>query len=290
MSEIGFAERLRRSTVARHYGNSLPIWQNELYRWHIGKCQSSYTAKVDNEAKAMADTVRANGFVLINDAIAPELAKRMSNNISELIARDPEQKHKGRTAHLQYRVADPLTVLGVEVLDLFRGKADGVIRSYLNSYYKLHSIACYRSIPAKDPDGAWLWHSDNYPPGVKKIMLYLTDCDPERGSTSFINPSSTAALRKAGYYGIYPSERREDLSSLASGAGFNVEPQWPSIDAGSAIFFDNNSFHRANIPRTGYRDVTTFTVMPSTEPWDVVLKAKGINSLRAERSMYPHRP
>jgi hypothetical protein len=290
MTGVGLIERARRVTSARRYGNSLPILLNQRYRSYVAACQKAYSGPYDAAAEQQAEVMRKNGFVVIEDAIDAGLACAMSERISGLIANEPSHGHKGRTAHLQYRVSDPLAVLGEEVLDLFRGKADGVLRSYFRSWYRLHSPACYRSVPSHDPDGAWLWHTDNYPSAVKKIMLYLTDCDPERGSTSFITPSDTAALRRVGYYGVYARERLEDVSVLAKAAGIKAGFQWPSIKAGSAIFFDNNSLHRANIPKSGYRDVITFTVLPSREPWDVALKRRGLAAFKAERSMFPNYP
>jgi hypothetical protein len=287
---IGVMERVWRKFMFPRYGNSLPYPTNRRYARYVGACQARYGGAADRQAAALAEKVRADGFVQIENALAPDVARAMSAKISALIAAEPDDKNKGRTAHLQYRVKQPIRVLGAEVLDLFRGPADAVLQAYFGSLYRLHSVACYRSVPTDDPQGAWLWHIDNYPPYVKKIMLYLTDCDPKLGATSFISPGETAKLREGGYFGIFPEERSENLDRFAARAGITPRAQTREIKAGSALLFDNNTLHRANIPEVGYRDVITFTVMPSAEPWEQVLQREGVDKMEARKAMYPADP
>ena len=287
---VGVMEQIWRRFMFPRYGNSLPFPTNRRYLVYNEKCRRGYSNGAGPSANALAQKVMSDGFVQIDNAIAADQARAMSERISALIAAEPDSKKRGRTAHLQYRVNDPVRTLGSEVLDLFRGPADAVLRAYFKSWYRLYGVACYRSVPSGDPQGAWLWHVDNYPPAVKKIMLYLTDCGPNLGATSFVPPSQTKALRGSGYFGIYPQERSEDLSSFAARAGIEPKIQTCTIKAGSALFFDNNTLHRANIPEVGFRDVITFTVMPSDRPWKDHLDREGIAALEARTSMYPNDP
>ena len=287
---VGVMEQIWRRFMFPRYGNSLPFPMNRRYALYNEKCRRGYTDGAATPASELAQKVSKDGFVQIHDAIASDKARAMSERVSKLIAAEPASKKRGRTAHLQYRVNDPIRTLGSEALELFRGPADAVLRAYFKSWYRLYSVACYRSVPSSDPQGAWLWHIDNYPPAVKKIMLYLTDCEPKLGTTSFVSPAQTKALRGSGYFGIYPYERSEDLSSFAARAKIDPNIQTCTIEAGSALFFDNNTLHRANIPEVGFRDVITFTVLPSDSPWDKVLDGEGIAALEARTSMYPNDP
>lgn len=282
----------RRHLTADHYGNSLPILLNERYRRYNDMCRKTFKPQpnADERAAAAAEALRRDGFYVIENAIPENLAHRLSERITAKIERTPQHNHQAQTRHLQYVVEPPIGVLGEEVLDLFRGPADHAIRLHLNSFYRLHQVKCYRSIPAENPIGAWLWHTDNYPPEVKKIMLYLTDCNPENGVTSFISLEHTAKLQRAGYFGVNHGERRGDLESYARDLGVDIDVKWNSIKAGSAILFEVNTLHRANIPRLGFRDVVTFTLMPSPIAWDVELARRGIERLEAEKAMYPIYP
>jgi hypothetical protein len=285
-------EKVRRRFIYPRYGNSLSLPINLRYSKYIEKCRQRFVRENQptDADMAMVEKVRTNGFAQIVDAITPERARAMSEKITDIASGQTSSKKKARTAHLRYAVGQPIKELGPGILDLFRGPADPVLLAYFDSWYRLINVACYRTIPSSNPQGAWLWHTDNYPPAVKKIMLYLTDCEPKLGATSFISPAETARLRGGGYYGIMPDERSEDLTAFASRAAIKPTIQTPTVTAGSALLFDNNALHRANIPEIGYRDVVTFTVMPSAEPWETVLNREGLESLNNAKAMYPDRP
>ena len=286
------AERLRRRLTAQHYGNSLPVLLNERYRRYNTACRRDYAGarEADEVIVGLEGELRRDGFAIIQNAIPEVQARGLSDRITAQIARMPEHRHRGQTRHLQYMVDHPIRTLGEEVLDLFRGPADRLLREHFGSHYRLHQVKCYRSLAAEDPKGAWLWHTDNYPPEVKKIMLYLTDCNPEQGATSFIAPDQTTRLQRAGYFGIGYEERSGDLETYARKCGVAVDIKWRSIKAGSAILFEVNTLHRANIPRIDFRDVVTFTVMPSPLPWDAALARDGVEKLEGEKTMYPTHP
>lgn len=287
---MSFIQDLARDAKLKRYGNSRPFLLNWRYSSYIKSCQETSKPTTDVAALASAQKVRDNGFVLIENAVSPDSAARMSDRITKLIESGSSSSARSKTAHLQYRVDRPLSVLGEEVLDLFRGPADPILQAYFGSWYRLFTAACYRSLPAENPIGAWLWHIDNNPPSVKKIMLYLTDCGPEQGVTSFISPTQTLQLREAGYRGILPPERTDDLTPFANKAGIQPTVHTPTVKAGSALFFDNNSLHRATIPTKGYRDVITFTVLPNPKPWDKALAEDGVEALNARSGDYPRNP
>lgn len=129
-----------------------------------------------------------------------------------------------------------------------------ILRAYFGSWFYVRDVYCYRTQPVPAAQGSYQWHRDNYPPGSMKVMVYLTDVEPEDG------PLTVAAGSHAGFE---PSlgrvgDRYEDAF---------VRERFSLKDCvgprGTVILFNNNAIHRATDPRRGHRDVVNFTVFPS---------------------------
>jgi hypothetical protein len=205
--------------------------------------------------------------VQLLDALGSATAKALSDRISDFVATGKGIYPHKNTAHLQSILKNPLDDLP-ETLETFANPAvDSAIRAYFGAYYKIHGVTAYRSHPTESVRASWLWHIDNDPPTIKKLMVYLTESGEHSGATRFLDAQTSAAFKKAGYYGRFENERVEDLAPFAEAHGLPFEPRWFEVKAGSALFFDNNLIHRAVPPEGGYRDVITFVLMPSNRPW-----------------------
>src|SRR6185312_3094981 len=115
-------------------------------------------------------------------------------------------------------------------------------------------IDCYRTYQG-DREASWLWHIDNVPPYVAKVLLYLTDSDSETGATEFIQGHDTRSFMRAGYFGVTRSERSADLAELAHTKRLSYRPVSFALKAGDAVVFNTNTLHRGGIVSHGYRDV-----------------------------------
>ncbi|MCA9060321.1 MAG: phytanoyl-CoA dioxygenase family protein, partial [Planctomycetaceae bacterium] len=135
----------------------------------------------------------------------------------------------------------------------------------------------------------WLWHSDNVPTETLKVMLHLTDAGPDQGATLFMSFDDTQEYFRAGYRGD-TSQRVADLQGFASTHDLPFRPFSHHAKAGDVMLFNNNALHRAVPPRSGYRDVLTYLILPNPIPWDQQLALDGISAIESCPGGYPRDP
>ena len=121
-------------------------------------------------------------------------------------------------------------------------------------------IYIYRNIHTTKPISSWLYHYDNNPPTVLKIMIYLTDVD-----------ESTAPLETIPSMVCSPSRQGPDHWKTAPNNS-RVTPTDEQIKnkrqyvgkAGTSLLFYPNTVHRATVPEKGkIRDVLIIRVKPT---------------------------
>ena len=163
------------------------------------------------------------------------------------------------------------------------GLADEVLTSVEKKLYGcdayLFGLYIYRTSPNENyvPRASWLWHMDNHPKEVIKVMVYLTDVGEENGPfTVLTHPDRDN--REPGYKGckqptsridytkwqFHPSRYTAEEINKAVKAGAKVQPQLGP--KGSVVAFDNNILHRANLTKEGHRDVAIFMIKPHDKP------------------------
>lgn len=124
-------------------------------------------------------------------------------------------------------------------------------------------VYIYRNVYQDIEKSSWLWHYDNNPPTVYKIMIYL--CDVGEGNAPFqyvenmLNePSRTGTDKwekaKHGSRVDPATVRQNNIRTVFGPKGFS--------------FLQNpNCTHRATVPFIGsHRDVLTLRVRPTIEP------------------------
>jgi hypothetical protein len=87
-----------------------------------------------------------------------------------------------------------------------------------------------------------LWHSDNYPAGNFKILVYLTDVGEQQAPFEHRVPVRYRPRRR----GLSWQETRE----ASDGASRTI-----TGPAGTTIIFNNNIVHKGNYCREGHRDI-----------------------------------
>lgn len=125
-------------------------------------------------------------------------------------------------------------------------------------------VYIYRNLPSRASDQvSWLWHYDNHPAQIRKIMIYLTDVTDETGPFEYLRAPETGAplyippTPLSGYGRISPGliQRR-----LAEGyQGHKV-----TGPKGTLVFFEENVVHKANVAKQECRDALFFQVRPAT--------------------------
>jgi hypothetical protein len=137
-------------------------------------------------------------------------------------------------------------------------------RKIYRSFVIVDKVFVYRTaVCVKPPQASWLWHYDNHPHEILKVLVYLTDVDEHSApfeylrSTESFQPVPGSPL--APLYGdsrVPESIVREHLQN-----GFEchkvVGPR------GTMIIFDNNIIHKGNLAKATHRDVLVLQVRPA---------------------------
>lgn len=134
----------------------------------------------------------------------------------------------------------------------------------------------YRSYHQKKKETSWLWHYDNNPKTVLKIMIYLTDVDETTAPFQYIPKGLNEPTRNgpddwklAPNSGRIP-DKEIDLSKVASIVG----------PKGFAFIQNPNCTHRATVPDAGkYRDILVLRVRPSIRSFGKYVSKKFTTSM-----------
>lgn len=140
-------------------------------------------------------------------------------------------------------------------------KVKNFLKEYYKSDFKIFSSDIYRTVPSQAEDkeehfNSLLWHFDNCPENLVKIMIYLNDVTVENGAISLVAKETSIKLRNKGYWNRWNNDAFLD----------EIENSKVYLEgkAGSVLFFSTHyCIHKATLPETGYRDVAVFLIQPS---------------------------
>ncbi|TAJ99296.1 hypothetical protein EPO44_10615, partial [bacterium] len=131
------------------------------------------------------------------------------------------------------------------------------------SYVIVDKVYVYRSLPTSvEEQVSWLWHYDNHPNEILKVMVYLTDVSDRSGPFEYFRlvtnhyPLFISPKPLLGYSRISPKIIERYLLD-------GYEASKVTGPVGTVVVFDNNVLHRATIPKGGYRDVVVLQVRPA---------------------------
>jgi len=137
-------------------------------------------------------------------------------------------------------------------------------RKVYRSYAIVEKVFVYRTPLCRQvPRASWLWHYDNHPHEILKILVYLTDVDERSGpfeylrSTQSFQPVPGSPL--APLYGNSRVPDRTIRRCLQNG----FEGHKVVGPTGTMILFDNNIIHRGNLAKDTQRDVLVLQVRPA---------------------------
>jgi len=141
--------------------------------------------------------------------------------------------------------------------------------SIFNSYSYLYGLYVYRNKPCKEtPRASWLWHYDNHPKEILKLMIYLTDTHEDTGCFEILTDKSGKAIKKE----TQRIDHKKWKSNHSRIVGKELEDYIKSGsktkkitgDKGTICLFDNNIIHRASTAKREYRDA----IVLMFRPWD----------------------
>jgi hypothetical protein len=132
------------------------------------------------------------------------------------------------------------------------------------AYVIVDKVYVYRNLVTRQaPQVSWLWHYDNHPNEISKVMIYLTDVTDKTAPFEFL-----AAERSGKALSLAPSPlvgtSRLGPDALERYMDLGFRSRRVTGKAGTLILFDNNIAHRANVATEGHRDVLVLQVRPAT--------------------------
>ncbi len=165
-------------------------------------------------------------------------------------------------AVIAVQLKDWLSVEGLDEL------CDIVLPQLEANVYGTHLIVdkvyVYRNLVSRAKEQvSWTWHYDNHPPGITKLMVYLTDVTEQTGPFEYLRSARTKeALYRtptplSGYGRISPSRLQRYLAE-------GYESCRVTGPCGTLLFFDENVVHKANVAKSGVRDAVVLQIRPAT--------------------------
>jgi hypothetical protein len=163
---------------------------------------------------------------------------------------------------ISLQLRDALSVEGVREL------GDAILpeieRRLFGSFVIIDKVYAYRNLVTRQKEQvSWLWHYDNHPTEVVKIMIYLTDVGPLNAPFEFVRRKATGEP-----LGFSPKPLLGDSRVNASRVDELVANGHEIVKAtgpkGTMLIFDDNVLHRATFAREGRRDVLVYQIRPAS--------------------------
>jgi hypothetical protein len=255
----------RDSGVLEDFGNTLSREINESYMAYWRSCASGPVAGLEILRRATPAILTRSA---ISRAAALEMSGKFSRELDErnLSIAETAKSLLARLTRPYVNLKRPLTMFGESVLALFDGEMGRLVREQYGSEFTVLWCDCYRATVGR-PTASWLWHFDNVPLPALKVLLYLSDTKDTGATTRMLNYEISQALKQRGYLGLTIGDRTADIKAVADAWNIPATVHAPELEAGDALLFHTNCFHQAVTPARGFRDVMTFFVLPSRQPW-----------------------
>ena len=260
----------------------VPLRITLRYLTYARQCRNAFTPGAPPSAttSAAAARLRRDGFVVLPPVDA-RLVKEIGARVGALV---PPPGTAGDDGGESWMIQLP-DVMGrvPEAVELLDAETVAVVEAYYRAHFKIFCVEIYRTVPtAEAPRLSSRWHIDNYPPGMLKAFVYLTDCDRTTGALNVHPRRRSRELIRAGFFDRMHAER--------FAAELDRDPIPVEGPAGTVILWDQNLVHRAVAPVTGHRDAVSIKLLPSIEPWRRHLARMGAALSYERRGQYPLDP
>jgi hypothetical protein len=255
----------RRAVRVRMFGNNQPFSVNLRNRRYLAEARKIWRARGERPLSASAGQwarqLGEQGYVQI--APSPEQAA-LYEGLQQRADRDFATPALC-TSPIDgaVRLKDGIGRLP-EICDVFTPDIVQAVESYLQSHFKIYWVQVYRTMPSeKAPEKSFLWHVDNCPQEVVKLMVYLTDTWENTGAFRLKPRPLSRSMISRGFWDRAQNVRFE--GELKDGATTRV---FEGAKGTRILFLNWGCIHRAKHPETSHRDVAVFNLIPSTIPWD----------------------
>ena len=245
-----------REKYKQEEGESEPLVENLVY---------DLTAAVHRPDDASTQTFFTfpDNYGSLIDSLSEKISAKMEDPNCHW--KDPSQNGYGMA--IQVRDIWDLP----EIEEIAQSLIPQVEKSIFNSYVFVSAVHTYRNITTDEPlRSSWLWHYDNNPHEAVKILIYLTDVTENTGPFEYLRHQATGdgikvPTSRTGHNHWLPPYiaesrmRPEDMVALENQGFEQTKVTGPK---GTAIFFDNNIVHKANVPIEAHRDIIILNIRP----------------------------
>jgi hypothetical protein len=267
----------RRALRVRLFGNNQALSINLRNRRYHTKAQRVWAGSrpAQPAGAEAAERLASEGYAVFAPASAEPLFESLKARAEEAFA-VPE--FCTRPIDGAIRLKDSIARLP-QICEVITPQIVQAVEAYFRSFFKIYWVQVYRTVPSERmPEASFLWHVDNCPPQVVKLMAYLTDTYEDTGAFRLKpRPLSRELIRR----GFWDRSRNERFASQLEEPSTTTVFEGPK---GTRILFLNwGCVHRAKHPERSHRDVAVFNFVPSMVPWDEHMRAhKAELSLRED--------
>ena len=168
---------------------------------------------------------------------------------------------KCRTFPSAIQLIDFLDVDGLE--ELSAHLVPQVERTIYESYASVDKVYVYRSlVTPRPPESSMLWHFDEHPKEMLKIMIYLSDVDEGSGPFTYLASPRPANAVNGARNPIGGHSRVSEVR-IANYVASGCEIRHVTGPRGTMILFHDNAIHRGLPPTQSHRDVVVLQLRPS---------------------------
>jgi len=269
MTQAPTLKRLARDTYVRTslrlFGNHVGFGVNALYFAHalLYRLRNGAARGLDAPGSSNLEELRTKGYTKIDPVLSPEQILALQTKLDFCFSDPDKVVHSLEDGGL-VRLRRCLMELPELEAFIAHPRVDGVLRAYFGGPYTGFSADVYRTFPAdakraEEVFPSLLWHFDNCPAAMLKIMIYLRDTTVDTGALTLVDKQLSTRLRREGFW-----ERN-------SAAEFDAELARNAIrlegKAGSVLLFStHHCIHKATLPRKDLRDVAVFLLQPTLKP------------------------
>jgi hypothetical protein len=210
-------------------------------------------------------------YTQLVDRVAAEVAKRFELTehcmFMPRLERDRLPRLTAEVPAIRARDVISLQLRNATSVDGVRELAESILpeieRKVFGTYVIVDKVYVYRNLVTRQPEQvSWLWHYDNHPTEVMKIMIYLTDVGPLNAPFEYVRRSDSGepvqfSPRPLLGNSRVSATRVEELMASGHEAAKATGPR------GTMLIFDDNVLHRATFAREGRRDALVFQIRPA---------------------------
>jgi hypothetical protein len=172
---------------------------------------------------------------------------------------DVDEVRRGDVITLKLK--DHLQIDGLE--DLCAEVMPEIERAVYGAYVLVDKVYVYRTFVSRHREqGSWLWHYDEHPLEMLKLMIYLTDVGEDSAPFTYLSAgdSGEAVL---GTRNPLLGQSRIPEPVMAAYAAKGCRARAVTGPSGTAVLFNDNVIHRATFAERRHRDVLVLQLRPA---------------------------